>query len=390
MPQHVLRGRRLRTPLTSRSLAVRAAGTIVAGVAMTATIAGLLGASAAPAGAATGATARLRDGILTVTGTAARDTIGISVSHSQVAVDFGFDNTIDARFLMSHVQQLSVQLGDGNDGLTVAGAGVGDVPVTISGGPGNDAAGVVGTEDPLTAGNAPVTISGDDGDDSLSASVPGLAPVSVAAGAGDDVVFGGDGSIGQETISLGDGNDKLVSTLDVFNSPFTARNDVVDGGTGTDTLELRGTFESESLSLSADAGHLIARHDARDRTDSVRVENVTWFGFGGNDEGGFGDAIAVNDRSGTGVASFTPDFSSPFDATAPNNSADQLTVVATPGDDHITVTSAGATITVAGLTPATTAVLLDANDVLRIDTLAGHDTVNHSGLRRGLVQLLVF
>ena len=187
MPQHVLRGRRLRTPLTSRSLAVRAAGTIVAGVAMTATIAGLLGASAAPAGAATGATARLRDGILTVTGTAARDTIVISVSHSQVAVDFGFDNTIDARFLMSHVQQLSVQLGDGNDGLTVAGAGVGDVPVTISGGPGNDAAGVVGTEDPLTAGNAPVTISGDDGDDSLSASVPGLAPVSVAAGAGDDV-----------------------------------------------------------------------------------------------------------------------------------------------------------------------------------------------------------
>ncbi|HEV8220432.1 MAG TPA: hypothetical protein VGQ05_09235 [Streptosporangiaceae bacterium] len=34
MPQHVLRGRRTRTPLTSRSLAVRAAGTIVAGAAV--------------------------------------------------------------------------------------------------------------------------------------------------------------------------------------------------------------------------------------------------------------------------------------------------------------------------------------------------------------------
>src|SRR5262245_23049864 len=249
---------------------------LAAGAAVTATIAGLLGASAAPAGAATGATARLQNGTLTVTGTAARDIVGISMGHRQVAVDFGFDGTIDARFLMSRVQRLSVQLGDGNDGVSVIGAGVGDVPITISGGPGDDAAGVVGTEDALLARNAPVTIFGGDGDDNLSASVPGLAPVAITAGAGDDVVSGGDGSIGPERISLGSGNDKLVSTLDVFSSPFSARNDVVDGGIGKDTLELRGTFESESLSLSADAGHLIALHDGRDRTDSVRVENVTW------------------------------------------------------------------------------------------------------------------
>jgi hypothetical protein len=362
---------------------------LAASAAMTATIVGLLGASAAPAGAAAGPTARLRGGVLTVTGTAARDVVGISMGHRQVAVDFGFDGTIDARFLMSRVRRLSVQLGDGNDGLSVIGAGVGDVPVTISGGRGNDAAGVVGTEDPLLARNAPVTIFGGGGGDNLSASVPGSAPVSVAAGAGDDVVSGGDGSIGPERISLGGGNDKFVSTLDVFNSPFTARNDVVDGGTGKDTLELRGTFESESLSLSADAGHLIARHDARDRTDSVHVENVTWFGFGGNDENGFGDDITVNDLSGAGVVNFTPDFSSPSDATAPNNSADQLRVVATPGDDHITVSGSGANIIVAGLRPAITPVLLDANDVLRIDTLAGNDTVDSSGLPPGLVQLQV-
>jgi hypothetical protein len=362
---------------------------LAASAAVTATIAGLLGAYAAPADAATGATARLRDGILTVSGTAARNVVGISIGHRQVAVDFGFDGIIDARFLMSGVQRLNVQLGDGNDGLSVIGAGVGDVPMTIRGGPGNDGAGVVGTEDPLLARNAPVTIFGGDGGDTLRASVPGLAPVAVAAGAGGDVVFGGDGSIGPERISLGGGNDKFVSTLDVFSSPFTARNDVVDGGTGNDTLELRGTFESESLSLSADAGHLIARHEVRDRTDSVLMENVTWFGFGGNDESGFGDFITVNDLSGTGVVNFTPDFSSPFDATAPNNSADQLTVVATPGDDHITVSSSGATVIVAGLTPAISAVLLDANDVLRIDTLAGHDTVDKSGLPPGLVQLQV-
>src|SRR5215468_3341523 len=166
---------------------------LAASAAMTATIAGLLGASAAPAGAATGATARLQNGILTVTGTAARDVLKISLGHRQVAVDFGFDGTVDARFPTSGVRQLSVQLGDGNDGVSVIGVGVGDVPITISGGPGNDAAGVVGTEDALVARSAPVTIFGGGGDDNLSASVPGLAPVSVAAGAGDDVVSGGDG-----------------------------------------------------------------------------------------------------------------------------------------------------------------------------------------------------
>jgi hypothetical protein len=51
-------------------------------------------------------------------------------------------------------------------------------------------------------------------------------------------------SAAPETISLGGGNDTFVSTLDVVNSPFTARNDIVGGGTGTDTLQLRGTLWS--------------------------------------------------------------------------------------------------------------------------------------------------
>src|SRR2546430_11327363 len=67
---------------------------LAAGAAMTATIAGLLGASAAPAGAATGATARLHNGILTVTGTPARDVLDrkstrLNSSHSQIS-DAGF------------------------------------------------------------------------------------------------------------------------------------------------------------------------------------------------------------------------------------------------------------------------------------------------------------
>jgi len=61
----------------------------------------------------------------------------------------------------------------------------------------------------------------------------------------------------------------------------------------------------------------------------------------------------------------------------------------TAGVDNITVSGAGANITVAGLTPTVTPVNLASEDFLRIETLGGNDTVDSSGLQRGLVQLLV-
>jgi hypothetical protein len=274
--------------------------------------------------------------------------------------------------------------GDGDDGLSVDGAGVGDVPITISGGSGNDGGGVVGNIGDFGDGDLPVTIFGDDGNDNFLAAAPG--PVTVDAGTGDDLVDGGGAGTGQETISLGDGNDRFVSDLNAF---VGARSDIVDGGTGQDTLETRGTFASEGVNLSADAGHLIVTHNAFDKIDADNVEDVTWTGFGGNDEGGGGDVVAVNDLTGTDVVRFTPDFTDPLDNTGPNNSADQLTVRGTAGVDRITVSGSGANITVSGLTPLVTPVNLDSQDVLQIDTLAGNDTVDTRGLQRGLVQLLV-
>ena len=378
-----------RTRDTHATTGVRRAARTVAVVA--AAVGGMTAFVSHAGAAGTRPTAVLDEGTVTVTGTAARDVVDISISHFRLAVDFGADGTVDAGFRLSRVQRLSVRLGGGSDGLTVIGRGVGDVPITVRGGAGNDALGVVGTEDALLAGDAPVAIFGGDGNDELSASVPGSAPVSIDAGAGDDVASGGDGSIGPETISLGDGTDTFVSTLDVFASPFRARNDILDGGAGKgDTLELHGTFESETLDLSAHAGHLIVKHDGRDHIDAVGLDSVTWSGFGGNDEGGFGDTVTVHDLTGTGVRSFTPDFSSPFDATAPNNSSDTLAVLGTPGDDHVTVSAFNpAEIDVVGLTPDIGAVQVDSSDVLQINTLAGNDTVDHLGLPPNLVQLQV-
>lgn len=361
-------------------------------MAVVATAVGGVAAFTGTAGAAaTGPTAGLDRGTVTVTGTAVRDVVDISIGRVRLAVDFGADGTVDAQFRLSRVQRLSVRLDGGRDGLSVTGRGVGDVPITVRGGVGNDAVSVVGTDDALLASAAPVTVFGGDGNDDLSVSVPGSAPVSVDAGAGDDVVAGGDGSIGPETISLGDGNDTFVSTLDVLASPFRARSDILDGGVGKgDALELRGTFESETVDLSAHAGHVIVQHDLRDHLDAAGIEAISWSGFGGNDETGAGDTVTLHDLSGAGAISFTADFSSPSDAAAPNNSSDTLAVFGTPGDDQITVSAFDpANIDVVGLTPAVAAVLMDSHDVLAINTLDGNDTVASAGLPPNLVQLQV-
>src|SRR5436190_4062236 len=175
---------------------------------------GGLSAFAAPAGAAAGPTASLRQGIATVTGTPARDVIAITVDPDQLAVDFGSDGTVDAHFAMSQVQGVSVLAGDGDDGVSVSGTGVGDVPITVSAGAGNDGGGVVGNIGDEGIGDAPVTINGRGGNDNFLVAVPG--PATVNAGAGDDLVAGGGAGIGHETISLGDGNDKFVSDLAAF------------------------------------------------------------------------------------------------------------------------------------------------------------------------------
>jgi hypothetical protein len=337
-----------------------------------------IGLFAAPAGATTGPTATVANGVVTVTGTAARDVISVTIDTNRLTVDFGFDGTVDAQFPRSEFRVAQVLAGDGSDGVVVTGTGV--VPVTVNGGFGPDFIGVLGTSE-RGDNDAPTVVRGQFGNDHVLAATPG--PITVNTGAGDDTVEGGGAGIGQETISLGDGNDRFISSLNAF---VGVRQDIVDGGTGQDSLETRGSFASESVALFPKFGHLIVEHDLRDSIDASNIEDVSWVGFGGLDGG---DAVSVNDLSGTSVVAFSPDFTDPLDNTGPNNSADQLRVVGTAGDDHVTVDGVGK-ITVAGLTPTVTSVNLDHQDTLRIDTLDGLDTVDSSGLQGGLVQLQVF
>ncbi|HET6949367.1 MAG TPA: hypothetical protein VFI47_03270 [Acidimicrobiales bacterium] len=352
----------------------RVAGT----VALMATSAGVLGALASPAGAQTGASAVLQDGIVVVTGTEVNDRIGLTSDANQLVVDFGFDGTVDAQFARASYRAARVQALGGADNLSLRGSG--DVPITMSGNAGGDVVSVSGSIGETGEGDAATTLNGNGGNDRLFATAPG--PVTVQAGAGDDLVRGGEAGIGRETISLGDGNDRFISSLNTF---VGDRSDVVDGGAGQDSLQAEGTFADEGLNLSAEAGKLVMRHNFRDRIDADNVEDVRWIGFGGLDAG---DAVSVNDLTGTDVVRFTPDFSAGPGIARPNGSADNLTVRGTDGVDRITVTGSGSDLTVAGLTPLVTAVFVEPHDFLLIDTLGGNDVVDTSGLQPGLVQLL--
>ena len=359
---------------------------LVGTMALFATAAVGLGAVAGPAGAATGPTATLSLRTVTVTGTAARDVIAMTLDTDRLTIDFGFDGSVDVQFRRSRFDRVRMLAGGGPDGASVQGVGVGDVPITMRGQGGNDFLGVVGNIGDFGEGDLPVTMIGNDGNDDFLAGAPG--PVTIQAGAGDDSVNGGLAGTGQEAISLGDGNDRFLSSLNGF-IIGGSRNDIVDGGAGQDAMDMEGTFATESVGLSADSGHLIVDHDFHDRIDADNIEDVSWRGFGGLDESGSGDAIAVNDLSGTDVVRFTPDFTDPLDGPGPNNSSDTLTVRGTAGVDHITVSGSGANVTVAGLTPLVTPVFLARDDFLLIQTLSGNDIVDSSGLQRGLVQLIV-
>lgn len=356
----------------------RAAGTLA--------LVGGLGLAAIPAGAAPAPapvpTATLQGRTVVVTGTGLRDVVAVTTGAAEATVDFGLDGTVDARFPRSAFDRVDVRVLGGDDGVSLRGAG--EVPAAISGGDGADGLGVVGSIGETGDGDAATTLDGDAGDDRLFAATPG--PVTVRGGAGNDVVDGGGAGVGQETVDLGAGDDRFRSSLNSF---IGRRTDTVDGGPGRDVLDVQGSFASESVGLTAQKGRLVVDHDFGDRITADAVEDVSWLGFGSVDSSGSGDAVAVDDLSSTDVVRFTPDFSAGAGADSPNGSADTLTVRATDGVDRIVVSGAKANVTVAGLTPTVTPVFLQPDDFLRIETLAGDDVVDTSGLQPGLVQVLI-
>jgi RTX calcium-binding nonapeptide repeat (4 copies) len=275
-----------------------------------------------------------------VDGTNGDDTINVGGDTSGVAV-----SGLSALVAIQHQEptdELAVDGLDGNDAISAAALAAGAITLTLDGGAGNDR---------IAGGQGVETLLGGDGNDSL------------------------DGNGGNDQAFLGAGDDTFVW------DPGDG-SDTVEGEDGTDTMLFNGAAAAEQVDVSANGNRLkFFRNPGAVTMDTAGVERVDFNALGG------ADLVTVNDLSGTDVQRVNLDLGV---GGAGDGQSDRIVVNGTNGDEAITVTGDAGGVNVKGL--ASTIGILHpetANDRLEINTLAGSDTVDSSGLAAGAIQLLV-
>jgi Ca2+-binding RTX toxin-like protein len=309
------------------------------------------------------------------------DLAGTGVS----AVNVDLAGTLGGAAGDGQVDHVAVDATNGNDIVNVAGDASG-VAVT-----GQAARVAVLHAEPTDE----LVVNGLGGDDSISAT--GLAAQTITTtldgGAGDDRISGGPGV---ETLLGGDGNDSIdgnggndAADLGAGDDTFVwdpgDGSDTIEGGDGNDTMVFNGAAASETVSLSANGDRLtFARNPGNIIMDTRDVENVEFNALGG------ADVVTVNDLTGTGVTNVGINLAGTLGGSAGDGAADRVVLNGTNGDDHIRVSGGTSGVTAKGLAPTVDVLHSEAaNDRLEINTLAGSDTVDPSGLTAGAIELLV-
>jgi Ca2+-binding RTX toxin-like protein len=294
---------------------------------------------------------KLKHGVLTIIGTEASDKIVLRLQAGDpgvLQVDVGDDGSPDFSFERGKVAKIVVDARAGDDLVRIDesnGAFTETIPTTIDGGDGND------------------TIAGGKGGETL------------LGGDGNDVI---DGNGGNDLALLGAGDDTFVW------DPGDG-SDTVEGQDGADTMLFNGANVSEQVELSANGSRLkFFRTQGNVTMDTAGVERVDFNALGG------ADLVTVNELSGTDVSSVNVDLAGTLGGATGDGQADRVVVNATNGEDTINVNGDAGGVKVSGLA-ATVKILHSeaANDRLEINTLAGRDSVDSSGLAAGAVQLFV-
>jgi Ca2+-binding RTX toxin-like protein len=228
-----------------------------------------------------------------------------------------------------------------------------------------------------------VVLNANGGNDRVSATgnLAALTTLTVDAGAGDDTVLGSNGA---DILIEGDGNDFVdgqqgndVALMgagdDVFQWDPGDGNDIVEGQAGFDRMDFNGSNAAEIMDVSANGGRvLFTRNVANITMDLNDVERIDVEALGGVDN------ITVGDLSGTDIRQVRLNLA--MVGGAGDGSADTIVVNATNGDDVVTVSDSGNTVTVTGLATGVVITGFDAGDRLVINGLAGDDVVEASGL----------
>jgi Ca2+-binding RTX toxin-like protein len=294
---------------------------------------------------------KLKHGELTIVGTNASDKITLRLQAGQpniLQVDVGDDGTPDFSFDRSTVTKIAVNARSGNDVVRIDesnGAFTDTIPTTINGGDGNDT---------IAGGKGAETLLGGNGNDSI------------------------DGNGGNDLALLGAGDDTFIW------DPGDG-SDTIEGQDGTDTMLFNGANVSEQVNLSANGNRLkFFRTQGNITMDTAGVERVDFNALGG------ADLVTINDLTGTDVSSVNVDLAGTLGGATGDGQPDRVVVNGTNGEDSIRVNGDAGGVKVSGLA-ATVKILHPeaANDRLEINTLAGRDSVDSSGLAAGAIPLFV-
>jgi Ca2+-binding RTX toxin-like protein len=332
-----------------------------------------------------------------------RDIAGITMdTHGVERVDFnalgGADLVTVNDLSRTDVNDVNVNLGgDGQpDGVVVNGTN-GDDKIDVSG----DATEV------KVSGLAPtVAILHPEPTDELDVhTLGGKDTIDASALAAGAILFEPDGGSGDDTIAGSQGVDKLIGDTgndeidgnggndlallgagdDTFVWDPGDGSDTVEGQLGADTMRFNGANIAERIGLSPNGRRLRLFRDVGNVTmDTNGVEQVDVNALGGP------DLVAVDDLSGTDVNDVNVDLAGTLGGATGDGEADQVVVSATNGDDAIDVRGDASEVKVSGLAPTVATFHPEVrNDRLEINTLAGNDTVDSSGLAAGAIQLFV-
>ena len=278
--------------------------------------------------------------------------------------------------------------------------------VTVDGTNGNDAINVSGDASGVAVSglaalvaiqhqepNDALAVNGLSGNDAISAAALAAQAITLTldGGTGDDTIAGGKGI---ETLLGGDGNDSIdgnggndLALLGAGDDTFVwdpgDGSDKIEGQDGTDTMRFNGANVSEQVDLSANGSRLkLFRTQANITMDTAGVERVDFNALGG------ADLITINDLSGTDVRSVNVDLAGTLGGATGDGQPDSVVVNATNGDDTINVNGDATEVTAKGVAPFVAIFHPEvANDRLEINTLAGTDAVDSSGLAAGAIQL---
>ena len=220
-----------------------------------------------------------------------------------------------------------------------------------------------------------LVVNGQAGADTIDASglAAGNVSLQLLGGLGADVLIG---SAGDDAIVGGDGND--VALMGAGNDTFVWNpgddNDTIEGQAGVDTMQFNGANIGEKIDISANGGRVRFSRDVGNVTmDLNDVEKIDFAALGG------ADAIVVNDLSGTDATKVDIDLGAP--GNVGDGAADTVAIKGTNGDDVISVTMDGTTLTISGLPEQVVIHNFEAAlDHLVIDGLGGDDVIEATTL----------